>query len=236
MAAAIVHVEPIADRDLLGGLHAVADRLAVLQPDAAALVQREFGVDQVAVVFQQPLNAERVGVQNLLVGLQRQDDVAIGLVAFLLVADHVGDEGRRHELVVAAAARVIIAVLLDQLERIERPVLAPGRHHVEMRQQQDRLARAACRAAARPDCPCAAPARTPERRLPQSPRRAAGPPSPRPPAWCRRSRWWCRSRPVPCRCRRRAAAAGSALPRATMRGAAAIKAAMSAAQRRPRSA
>ena len=35
------------------------------------------------MVFQQPLNAERVGIENLLVGLQRQDDVPLGLVALL---------------------------------------------------------------------------------------------------------------------------------------------------------
>ena len=94
------------------------------------------------MVLEQPLDPERVAVEDFLVGLERQDDVAIGLVALLLVADQVGDKGRRHVFVVAAAARIEIAVLLDQLERIDRPVLAVGRHHVEMRHQQDRLARA----------------------------------------------------------------------------------------------
>ena len=95
------------------------------------------------MVFQQPLDAECVAIQNLLVGLQCHDDIANRLVAFLLVADHVGDKGSRHVFVVAAAARVVISVLLGQLERIDRPVRAQRRHHVEMGQQKDRLARAA---------------------------------------------------------------------------------------------
>ena len=80
----------------------------------------------VTVVFQQPLDAQRILVENLLVGLQRHDDVAVGLIAFLPVADEIGDEGRRHVFVIAAAAGIEIAVLLDQLERIGRPVLAAG--------------------------------------------------------------------------------------------------------------
>ena len=94
------------------------------------------------MVLQEPLDAERVAVEDFLVGLQRHDDVAVRLVAFVLVADQIGDEGRGHIFVVAGATRVIIAVLLGQLERIDRPVRAQRRHHVEMRHQQYRLARA----------------------------------------------------------------------------------------------
>ena len=56
MAALIFNVELITQRDLLAGLDAVPDRLAVLQSDAAALVQCEFGIDQVAMVPEQPLD------------------------------------------------------------------------------------------------------------------------------------------------------------------------------------
>ena len=142
MAALVLHFQKEADRDLFRGLNAVADRLAVLQPDAAAFVERELGVDQIAMVLQQPPDADLVTVEDFLVGLKRQDDIAVGLVALLLVADHVGDEGRRHEFVVAGTASVVIAVFLDQLERIDRPVLAICRHHVDMGKQEDRLARA----------------------------------------------------------------------------------------------
>src|SRR3954469_6867392 len=117
MAALVPYFQKEADRDLFRGLNAVADRLAVLQADAAAFVERELGVDQIAMVLQQPLDAEFVTIEDFLVGLKRQDDIAVGLVTLLLVADHVGDEGRRHEFVVASTASVVIAVFLDQLER-----------------------------------------------------------------------------------------------------------------------
>jgi hypothetical protein len=46
----------------------------------------------------------------------------------------------RHELVIGGTASVEIAVLLDQLERVNRPVLASRLNHVEMCEQEDRLA------------------------------------------------------------------------------------------------
>jgi hypothetical protein len=113
---------------------------AAAHSDAGALVEREFGVDQIAVVLQQPADADGVAVEDLLVGLQHQDDVAVGLVAFLAVPNHVGDEYSRHELVVDGATAVEIEVLLGQLERIDRPVLAPRLNDIDMGEQHDRLA------------------------------------------------------------------------------------------------
>ena len=92
------------------------------------------------MVLQQPLNPQRVFIQRLFVGLQRQNDVTIGPVALLFVTNEVGHEGRCHVFVVAGAAPVVIAVLLGELEWIERPVRGICRNHVDMRQQQDRLA------------------------------------------------------------------------------------------------
>ena len=70
------------------------------------------------MIFQQPLNPQSVAVEDFLVGLQRDDDVTIGRVTFLFVADQGLDKGRRHELVIDRAACIKIAVLFDQLERI----------------------------------------------------------------------------------------------------------------------
>ena len=39
------------------------------------------------MIFQQPLNPQSIAVEDFLVGLQRDDDVTIGRVAFLFVAD-----------------------------------------------------------------------------------------------------------------------------------------------------
>ncbi len=142
MSAFVGDLEPVRYADFLAGLDVVAYRLAALEADAAAFVQCEFGVDQIAVVVEEPLDAEPVSVEDFLIGLEREDDVAIGLVAFLLVADHVRDEGRRHEFVVARAAPVVIAVLLDELEGIGRPVLRLRLDDVDMGKEQERLVRA----------------------------------------------------------------------------------------------
>src|SRR5262249_34326899 len=48
--------------------------------------------------------------------------------------------GRCHELVIGCTASVEVAVFLDQLERGSRPVLASRLNHVEMCEQEDRLA------------------------------------------------------------------------------------------------
>ena len=118
------------------------ERLAVAQRAAAAFVDGELGVDQVAMVIEQPVRAVVRRIGQLLVGGERQDDVAVGLEAFLGILDQVGDEDRRHRLVVDRAAAAEIAVDLLQLERIEIPVLALGLDHVDMGDQQERLARA----------------------------------------------------------------------------------------------
>src|ERR1700722_960247 len=69
-----------------------------------------------------------------------------------------------------------------------------------------------CREAAPPDCPCAAPARTREHRHRESPRHEAAPPRPRQPSRYLRFLSSCRSQPVPCRHRMRAAGWASTLP------------------------
>ena len=143
VATTIFDLELVGQRDLLAGLDAIPDRLAILQPDPAALVEREFGIDQVAVVLEQPLDAEAIAVEDFLVGLERDDDVAIGLVALVPVANEIGDKGSRHIFVVRAAARIEVAVVLGELERFDRPVVADSRNDIEMRNQEDRLARPA---------------------------------------------------------------------------------------------
>src|SRR5437763_15774090 len=54
-------------------------------------------------------------------------------------ADQAVGEDRGHRLVIAGPAPVKPAVLLDQLEGIAHPVLALGFHHIDVREQQDRL-------------------------------------------------------------------------------------------------
>ena len=81
---AIVH------RHFFAGLDVVAQGLAISQAHAAAFVEGKLGIDQeVAMVLEQPLDAHAVAVEDLFVGFEHHDDVAIGLEAFLFVANQV---------------------------------------------------------------------------------------------------------------------------------------------------
>src|SRR5438067_2206830 len=88
-----------------------------------AITSKYFCVEQILVVLEQPGDAVAARIGELLVGLEHEDEIAVRLVALFLVPDHVRDPGRRHVLVVAGAAAVVVAVLLDELEWIGRPVL-----------------------------------------------------------------------------------------------------------------
>src|SRR5262249_12003925 len=59
-----------------------------------------------------------------------------------LQANQVGSQDRGHRLVVAGPTAVEEAVLLEEHERIERPVLALRLDDVEMGDEEERLARA----------------------------------------------------------------------------------------------
>ena len=118
----------------------------------SAFVQAELGVDQLALVLQQPLDAV-VRPAAFLVRRERDDDVAIGLEAFALVANQVRDPDRRLRLVVAGAAAVEVAVLLGERERIHAPVFALRFHDVGVREQQDADAAGRCRDSARRGSP-----------------------------------------------------------------------------------
>ena len=64
------------------------------------------------------------------------------MIAFALESQQGGDPDGRLRLVVRRAAAVEVAVLFEKYERVDRPILAPGLDHVDVGQQQDRLARA----------------------------------------------------------------------------------------------
>jgi len=59
--------------------------------------------------------------------------------ALASVANEIVGEHRGHGLVVARAARIEPAVLLDELEGIALPILAFRFHHIDVREQQNRL-------------------------------------------------------------------------------------------------
>ena len=86
VAALVAHLEPIVDHVLLAHLYVVREPSAVQRLAPAALVQRIFGVYQLTLVLEQPLNTiERSAA--FLVGRERDDYVAIGLEFLALVAN-----------------------------------------------------------------------------------------------------------------------------------------------------
>ena len=101
------------------------------------MVEHEFSVDERALVLQQPVDAVRAAA--LLIRREREDDVAVRAEPLLLHADERGHHDGVAVLHVLRAAAVEIAVFFDELEGIGSPVLAPGLHHVEVPDQQDRL-------------------------------------------------------------------------------------------------
>ena len=103
-----------------------------------AFVDRELGIDPVAMILRQPLRAvERAG--RLFTAGQRNFDSPPRFELLLRVTHQGIDPDGRLGLVVHRAARIERAVLFHQHERIARPVLALRFHHVDVRQQQDGL-------------------------------------------------------------------------------------------------
>ena len=157
----------------------------------------------VALVLGEPAGAVERGVGLLAAG-QRQLDGALRPEALLAIAHQVVDPDRGLRLHVAGAAAVEIAVLLDQRERIARPVLALGLDDVDVREHQDRLGAGI---GAVQDAPAGRlpsdgrPARRPAGPRPGSRRPAGARPCAAPRACSRRPTAWCWSRPAPGRCR-----------------------------------
>ena len=139
VSALVVHLEPVVDDVLLAHLEIVGDARAGDRFAPAALVQTEVGVDQIALVLEQPLDAvERAAA--FLVGRERDDDIAIRLESLTLVPNQIRDPDRGLRLVVADAAAVEVAVLLGERERIHAPVFALRLDDVGVREQQNRPA------------------------------------------------------------------------------------------------
>ena len=142
VTAGIGHRQLIVGIQFFRRVHGHELRLALLrQNSAAVVVEHKLGIDQFAVVLDQPIHAVRGAA--LFIGGQRQDDVAVRHEAFLLEAD----QGRDHDgiavLHVLRAPAVVVTIFLHELKGVGGPVLAPGLNHVEVSDQQHRLVLAA---------------------------------------------------------------------------------------------
>ena len=104
---------------------------------AAVGIDDVFGVDETALVLDEPVDAVRLAA--FFVGGEREDEIAIGLVAFFLEADEGGDENGIALLHVLRAAAVVVAVFFDELEGIGGPVFTARFHDIEMTDEENRL-------------------------------------------------------------------------------------------------
>ncbi len=127
---------------LFAGLDAHVVGHAVLPHRAIAIgVEGEAGVHQIAVGGEQPLNAVGVAAA-FLVGGEGGDDVTVRDEALPLHADQGGEHQGVVALHVLGSAGVVVAVLLDELEGIGGPVAGVGLDHVQVADEQQRLAQA----------------------------------------------------------------------------------------------
>ena len=122
--------------DFFGGLDVGFHGLAVIEIDAAGVgVDDECGVDEVAVIFDEPVRA--VEVAALFIGGEGEDEVTLGLVAFAVQAQEGRDEGGVGVFHVLGAAAVVVAVLLVELEGVRVPVGGEGLDDVHVAEEED---------------------------------------------------------------------------------------------------
>ena len=127
--------QPQVQRPALGGRDGVAaDALvAALEPaeHPAALADRRLDpVEQLGVGLGQP--PRPVCTLVLLVGDERDDDVALRPDALAPPAQQGGEGHRAHVLHVDGAASPDVPVAHQPAERVDAPVVGLGRHHVEV--------------------------------------------------------------------------------------------------------
>jgi hypothetical protein len=138
VTAGVGDFEPEIGVHLLRRLDVVREVLAVAHAPAAPFVECVLCLDEGAVVLQQVVDA--VVGPALLIGGERHDDVAVPTIPLGLEAHDRRQVHRAVVLVVGDAAPEEGRVLLDEGERRQRPVLGLGLDHVDVREEEQRLA------------------------------------------------------------------------------------------------
>ncbi len=139
MSAGVGDFKAVVLRELLAGLDLHCDPMPLgVQLAERAFVDGHARVDEIALVFRQPLSAVECAGGFLAAG-EGDLDGAQRPVLFLFVADQGVHPNRGFRLVVDDAAGVEVAVLFKQLERIAGPVLALRLDHINVSEQHYRL-------------------------------------------------------------------------------------------------
>src|SRR5271169_579691 len=117
MPALVVDFQAEIDYVFFAHLNVIRNSLATHHLSPTTLIETELRFDQLALVFDQPLNTV-VWAASLFVGSKRYDDVPVRPESFAFVADEVGDPDGCLRFVVTGAAAIEIAIFLDELKRI----------------------------------------------------------------------------------------------------------------------
>ena len=154
VAAFVVNFEAEIGDVFFADLNVVRDALAGSHLAPAAFVETEVGVNQIAVIFDEPIDAV-VRAAAFFIGGDGDNDVAVGLEAFAFVADEIRHPDGGLGFVVGCAAAVEVAVAFGKDERIEAPVFPFGFDDVAMGEQKESVCGRPCRDSEQPDWPCA---------------------------------------------------------------------------------
>src|ERR1700739_2897702 len=104
-------------------LHVDVHRLSLYRGYSSRVgVEYELGVDQIAMVLQQPIDAVRFS--TLFISGQRENKIAIRAVLLLMKSYEGGDQDGIVHLHVLRTTAIEIAVFFDKLEGIGGPILA----------------------------------------------------------------------------------------------------------------
>src|SRR6266403_36634 len=98
------------------------------------VIEDELGLDPVAMVFEQPVHTIRL--TTFFVRGERENDVAVGDVVFLLEPNQGGGHDGVAVFHILGAAAVEVAIFFDELEGISGPILAAGFDYVKMSDQE----------------------------------------------------------------------------------------------------
>lgn len=137
MAAGVAGGHGEGEEGLFGSLHGVGGEAAIACLGASGVdVDAELGVDEVAAVLEEPVDAVGFGAA-FFAGGEGEDEVAVRGEAFAFEADEVGDEEGGVALDVLGAPAVEVAVAFEEAEGIDGPVVAAGFDDVEVGEEDD---------------------------------------------------------------------------------------------------
>src|SRR4029077_14253839 len=96
-------------------------------------------MNEIAMILEEPIHTV-IRAPAFFVGGEGDDDVAVGLEAFALVLDEIGDPSSGLCFVVPGAAAIKEAIALAQLERVHTPVFAFGFDDIGVGKEEDGFA------------------------------------------------------------------------------------------------